>query len=115
MMQEHLELENCDREHFIAIYLDRKGKVNATSIISIGGLSSSLVHPREVFKLAILTSSASIILVHNHPSGDPEPSPEDIEITNKLVEASKIMGIRILDHIIIGHGRYISLRAKGAI
>lgn len=115
MMQEHLDLESCDREYFIAVYLNRKGKVNATSIISIGGLNSSIVHPREVFKPAILTSSASIILVHNHPSGDPAPSDEDIEFTKKLIDAGDIIGIQVLDHIIIGYGRYVSLKEKGVI
>ena len=113
MMQEDLDLENCDKEYFIVIYLDRKMKVNASSIISIGGLNSSIVHPREVFKPALLTSSASIILVHNHPSGDTAPSQEDIEVTRRLREAGDILGIEVLDHIIIGAGRYLSFRAKG--
>lgn len=115
MMQEELDLENCDKEYFIAIYLDRKIKVNACSIISIGGLHSSIVHPREVFKPALLTSSAGVILVHNHPTGDPAPSQEDIEVTRRLSEAGNILGIEVMDHIIIGAGRHLSFKAKGLL
>ncbi len=113
IMHDHLDLENCDREHFIVIYLDRKGGTNAICIVSVGGLNSSIVHPREVFKTALLTSSASIILVHNHPSGDPAPSIEDKDVTKRLVDAGRIMGIDVLDHIIIGVGKYCSLKEKG--
>ncbi len=113
MITDHKDLENCDREHFIVAYLNRKGALNAICTVSIGGLHSSIVHPREVFKPAILTSSASVILIHNHPSGDPTPSREDIEVTNRLIEAGKILGIEVLDHIIIGVGNYASLKAKG--
>lgn len=113
MMQEHLDLENCDKEYFITICLDRKMKVNASSIISIGGLHNSIVHPREVYKPALLTSSASIILVHNHPSGDPSPSQEDIEVTQRLTEAGHILGVEVLDHVVIGAGRYFSFKEKG--
>jgi len=116
MIVDHLDLENCDKEHFIAAYLNRKGGLNAVCTVSVGGLYSSLVHPREVFKPAILTSSSSVILMHNHPSGDPTPSKEDIEITHRLVEAGNILGINVLDHIVIGcDGRYISLKARGDI
>lgn len=113
MIADHKDLENCDREHFIVAYLNRKGALNAVCTISIGGLYSSIVHPREVFKPAILTSSASIILIHNHPSGDPTPSPEDVEITRKLIEAGNILGINVLDHVIIGVGSHVSLKTKG--
>ncbi len=116
MMQEHLDLDNCDREHFICLYLDRKGRVNAANVVSVGGLSSSIVHPREVFKVAIISSSASIILVHNHPSGDPAPSREDIEITSRLVKAGSILGIEVIDHVIVGtNERYVSFKEKGLI
>mgnify|MGYP002355774018 FL=1 len=84
------------------MYIDRKGGLITMQDISIGGLHSSIVHPREVFKTAVKKSAASMILVHNHPSGDPTPSQEDIEITRRLMEAGKIMGIEILDHVIIG-------------
>lgn len=114
MMQEHFDLENCDREHFICLYLNRKGHVNAANVVSVGGLSSSIVHAREVFKVAIISSAASVVLVHNHPSGDPAPSREDIEITGKLVEAGSLLGIEVLDHVIVGAGgRYLSLKEKG--
>lgn len=113
MITDHKDLENCDREHFIVAYLNRKGALNAVCTISIGGLHSSIVHPREVFKPAILTSSASIILIHNHPSGDPTPSQADIDITHRLIEAGKILGIEVLDHVIIGVGNYVSLKMKG--
>lgn len=108
-----LDLENCDREHFIAIYMDRKGKVNAISTISIGSASSTIVHPREVFKPAMLASAASVILVHNHPSGEPTPSSEDIDITRRLIEAGNILDIKVLDHVIVGYGNNISLKSKG--
>ena len=111
----YLDLENCDREHFIAVYLDRKGKSNAACTISIGGISETLVHPREVFKPAILASAASIVLIHNHPSGDPSPSPDDIKLTKRLVEVGEILGIEVLDHIIIGVNNYVSLKAMGAM
>ncbi|CFX15876.1 RadC-like JAB domain [Syntrophomonas zehnderi OL-4] len=114
MMQEHFDLENCDREHFICLYLDRKGHVNAANVVSVGGLSSSIVHAREVFKVAILGSAASVILVHNHPSGDPTPSREDIDITRRMKEAGDLLGIEVLDHVIVGAtGCYASLTEMG--
>lgn len=109
------EMRNFDREHFRVIYLDRKGGLLSMEDVSVGGLHSSIVHPREVFKTAIKKSAASIILVHNHPSGDPAPSSEDIEVTRRLIEAGKIMGIEILDHVIIGENTYCSLKAKGLL
>lgn len=83
--------------------------------VSVGGLHSSLVHPREVFKTAIKKSAASLILVHNHPSGDPSPSKEDIDITKRLIEAGNIIGIEVIDHIIIGEKKYVSLKARGLL
>lgn len=109
------DMRYYDREHFRVLYLDRKGGLLTSEDISIGGLHSSLVHPREVFKTAVKRSASSLILVHNHPSGDPKPSKEDIEVTERLLEAGKVMGIEILDHIIIGEGVYFSLKAKGLI
>lgn len=109
------EMRYFDREHFRVIYLDRKGGMMEMQDISIGGLHSSIVHPREVFKVAVKKSAASIILVHNHPSGDPTPSTEDIEVTRRLIEAGNIMGITVLDHIIIGDNTYCSLKTKGLI
>ena len=84
-------------------------------VISEGTLSASLVHPREVFKPAILESAASIILLHNHPSGDPTPSQEDLRLTRQLVECSRLMDLRIHDHVVIGRGRYVSFAEKGMI
>jgi len=109
------EMRYFDREHFRSLYLDRKGGLIVMEDVSVGGLHSSIVHPREVFKTAVKKSAASIILVHNHPSGDPTPSKEDIEVTKRLIEAGKIMGIEVLDHIIIGEGNYCSLKARGLI
>ena len=115
LVRDHFDIENCDREYFIALYLDRKGKVNAANLVSMGGLHSSIVHPREVFKPALLTSSASIILAHNHPSGDPTPSQDDISITRRLAEAGSILGIEILDHVVVGYNNYTSFKEKGLI
>ena len=90
-------------------------KCNLISVeeISVGSLNASIVHPREVFNPAIRKSSASIIMVHNHPSGDPAPSSEDISITARIAEAGKLIGIELVDHIIIGDGKYISMKEKG--
>ncbi len=106
---------NNDRENFLIMCLDAKNKITALNLNSTGTLNSTIVHPREVFKAAILANTAAIILAHNHPSGDPNPSREDIDLTNRLAEAGKILGIEILDHIIIGDGNSVSLKAKGLI
>lgn len=100
-----------DREHFKCMYLNRKNQMIALETVSVGGLSSSVVHPREVFKPAIQRSAASVILIHNHPSGDPKPSNEDVAITKRLVEAGRLLGIDVLDHLIIGDGNYASLKS----
>lgn len=97
-------------EKFNILMLDTKNKLIARNTISIGTINSTIVHPREVFKNAIKKSANSIILVHNHPSGDPRPSEEDIKITKRLKEVGEIMGIMVLDHIIIGDNRYVSLK-----
>jgi DNA repair protein RadC len=109
------EMRFLDREHFRVMHLNTKKMVLGISEVSIGSLNSSLVHPRECFKEAIKRNSHSLILLHNHPSGDPTPSKEDLEITNRLIECGRILGILVLDHIIIGDGSYISLREKGII
>jgi DNA repair protein RadC len=106
-------LQGKAREHFYVVLLDAKNHVLATELISVGGLSVSLAHPREVFKAAIRRSAAAVILAHNHPSGDPEPSPEDIRLTTRLVEAGELLGIEVLDHLIVGRTRYLSLRERG--
>ncbi|MCM3021885.1 RadC family protein [Heyndrickxia ginsengihumi] len=101
------------QEHFVCLYLNVKNQVIHQQTIFIGSLNASIVHPREVFKEAFRRSAASIICFHNHPSGDPSPSREDIEVTKRLVECGKIMGIEVLDHMIIGDKKYISLKEKG--
>lgn len=106
-------LSYLDREHFIVVLLSTKNQVLGTELVSVGCLNASLVHPREIFKTCVKRSAASVILVHNHPSGDPSPSPEDVIVTRRLIEAGRIMGIDVLDHVIIGDGRYISLRESG--
>jgi DNA repair protein RadC len=102
-----------DREHFCVLHLDRKSRLIASEDISVGGLHSAAVHPREVFKFAIKRSAASIILVHNHPSGDPTPSADDIQVTRRLVEAGQLLGIEVCDHVVIGNGCYTSLKSGG--
>lgn len=104
-----------DREALVVLTFDTKNKINSITVASIGSLNSSIVHPREVFKTAILSNSASIIIGHNHPSGDPSPSKEDISITSRLKECGKILGIELLDHVIIGDNNYISLKEKGLL
>ncbi|MDB1949625.1 DNA repair protein RadC [Clostridium tertium] len=108
-------LSESDREQFIVCCMDTKNQPTFVNVVSIGTLNSSLVHPREVFKVAILGNSASIIVAHNHPSGDPTPSKEDITITARLKEAGKIIGIDILDHLIIGEDKHISFKEKGIL
>jgi len=100
---------------FILLCLDTKNQVIRQETISIGSLNSNVVHPREVFKTAVLNSAAHVIISHNHPSGDPIPSREDIDLTKKLVESGNIMGITLLDHVIIGDFRHFSLKEAGNI
>jgi DNA repair protein RadC len=108
-------LEDADREYFYSLHLDTKQQVISCDEVSSGTLDCSLVHPREVYKAAILSSAASIITAHNHPSGDPTPSREDREITHRLAEAGRLLGIPLLDSVIIGHGRYHSMKDEGEI
>ena len=107
-------IANLDRENFIVVLLNAKNEVIETSTISVGTLSYSLVHPREVFKPAIRASAASIILAHNHPSGKVEPSREDREVTARLAEAADILGIEVLDHVIVGDS-YFSMKEHGVL
>lgn len=109
------DLRTLNQEHFVALYLNTKNQIIHTQTIFIGTLNSSVVHPREIFKEAVRRSAASLIVAHNHPSGDPTPSPEDIHVTKRLVKSGKIMGIELLDHIIIGNRKYISLKEEGHI
>lgn len=108
-------LKEEPKEHFCALFLDSKNKVLMHRIIHIGTLNMSVVGSREVFRLAVHESAASIIVVHNHPSGDPEPSPEDIRVTQKLAEAGKLLDISVLDHVIVGHHKYVSLNERGVL
>jgi DNA repair protein RadC len=108
-------LGEADREHFIVVCLDTKNQPTAINICHIGSLNASIVHPRECFKSAILSNAASILVGHNHPSGKCDPSKEDIEVTRRLVEAGKIIGIDVLDHIIVGEDKYVSLKEKGFV
>ena len=111
----HGRLKNLKKEVFYCLMLDAKNRILRDSRISEGTLTNSLIHPREAFKEAIKESAAAVIFVHNHPSGDPDPSREDILITERLVSVGDLIGIRVLDHIIVGDGTYISMREKGYI
>jgi DNA repair protein RadC len=108
-------MEDLKREVFRVALLDAQNGLVRDVVISEGTLSASLVHPREVFKPAILESAASIILLHNHPSGDPTPSREDIRLTRQLVECARLLDLRVHDHVVIGRGRFISLAERGII
>jgi len=103
-----VRLRDAKQETFKVILLDSKNRYLREETVALGSLNQSIVHPREVFRPAIRGAAASVILVHNHPSGDPSPSDEDVRVTERLVEAGKLLGIRVLDHIIVGEGRYFS-------
>jgi len=109
------ELRDVKQEHFKTLLMDTKNRVMRVVTVTIGTLDGSLVHPREVFKEAIVASAASIIVAHNHPSGDPTPSREDKAVTLRLVECGKLLGIDLLDHIIIGDNRFVSLKERGLL
>ena len=109
------QLKAWEREVFAVLLLNGKNRIDAMSIISVGTLTASLVHPREVFRPAILLGASGIVAVHNHPSGDPKPSQEDLQITRRLVEVGKLIGIRVLDHVIIGQGCHFSFADEGLI
>lgn len=106
-------LRHESQEHFVVAFLNVKNKVIAKRELFVGSLNASVVHPREIFREAVAHSSASIIVCHNHPSGDTTPSPEDVEVTKRLYEAGKLIGVELIDHVIIGSGRYTSLKEKG--
>jgi DNA repair protein RadC len=108
-------MRNETKEHFLCIHLDGKNRILCIDNVSTGSLNASIVHPRETFKACLLSSAAAVILVHNHPSGDPTPSREDLELTGRLKEAGELLGIRVMDHIIIGDGCYVSLADRGLI
>ncbi|WP_163537948.1 DNA repair protein RadC [Gracilibacillus sp. YIM 98692] len=107
------EMYALKQEHFVTMFLNTKNQVVHRQTIFIGSLNASIVHPREVFREAVKRSAASIICAHNHPSGDPSPSQEDIHVTKRLTECGKLIGIELLDHLIIGDHRFVSLKEKG--
>jgi DNA repair protein RadC len=111
----HHEFRDCRKEYFLVLLLDGKNRIIRRVQISEGSLNQSIVHPREVFIPAVKESAAALILVHNHPTGDPVPSSEDIAITRRLKEAGEIMGIKVLDHIVVGDGEFISFVERGLL
>jgi len=107
--------KNLDREHFWRIDLDARNKIIGWEVVSIGTLTASLVHPREVFVGALLSKSAGVIVAHNHPSGEITPSPEDKETTKRLVKAGELLGVPVLDHLIVSDGKYFSFKESGLL
>ena len=107
------QLQDLDREQFIIACLNTKNEPTNITVVSVGTLNKAIVHPREVFKTAILSNAASIMAFHNHPSGEITPSQQDIQLTNRLYEAGELLGIKLLDHLIIGDGTFTSLKEKG--
>lgn len=109
-------LNGVDREHFVVLLLDTQNQIIGIHTVTVGTLDASLIHPREAFKPAILANAASVLLAHNHPSGDPAPSAEDRAVTRQLRSAGSLLGIEVLDHIIVGDGcRYYSFSEAGAL
>jgi len=112
-------IKNSDTEAFVVLTLDSKNNLRSADIVTMGLIDASLVHPREVFRLAVIKNASGVVLMHNHPSGDPTPSADDIRITKQMVEAGRILDIKVLDHIIIGSGdndsKFISLREEGIV
>jgi len=106
------DLTRARKEHFVVLLLNARHEIEARETVSIGSLNASIVHPREVFQPAIMRSAASVVLVHNHPSGDPEPSEEDLSITRRLVQVGDLVGIGVLDHVIVAERGVVSLRAR---
>lgn len=111
----HPRLRDCERERFLAILLDSRHRVLREVMISQGTLTASLVHPREVFRAAVRASAAAVVLVHNHPSGDPAPSAEDRDVTRRLSEAGRIVGIRVVDHVVVAERGYFSFCEAGEL
>jgi len=107
------DMRNLNQEHLVALFLNTKNEIIDRKTIFIGSLNASIVHPRELYREAIKRSSASLIVCHNHPSGSPDPSQEDIHVTRRLAESGKIVGIELLDHLVIGDQKFVSLKEKG--
>ncbi|HNP69684.1 MAG TPA: DNA repair protein RadC [Kouleothrix sp.] len=108
-----LEMGHLDQEHLRTVLLDTKNRVQAVSTVYVGSLNASLVRVGEVFKAALRHNSAALIVAHNHPSGDPTPSPEDVLVTREIVSAGKLLDVEVLDHLVIGQGRFVSMRERG--
>jgi DNA repair protein RadC len=106
------DLARARKEHFVVLLLNARHEMQCREVVSIGSLNASIVHPREVFQPAIMHSAAAVVLVHNHPSGDPEPSEEDLNITRRLVQVGEVVGIAVLDHVIVAMRGLVSLRAR---
>jgi DNA repair protein RadC len=106
------KLRKEKRENFLVLLLNARHEVMSIETVSVGSLNASIVHPREVFRSAVIQSAASVVLVHNHPSGDPEPSEEDLSITKRLVEAGDLLGIGVLDHVIVAGRGIVSFRSR---
>ena len=106
-------MRHLKKEHFFILHLDTKHRLIGEEVVSVGSLDASIVHPREIFKSAVKRSASAILCLHNHPSGDPTPSSEDKAVTARLCEVGRILGIDVLDHIVVGDGRYVSLRSEG--
>ena len=103
------------KEVFITLHLDGKNRIICVDLVSVGSLNQSIVHPREVFKTALLSNAAAVLLIHQHPTGDPTPSSEDIAITRRLKEAGELLGLKVLDHIIVGESEYLSFVERGLL
>jgi DNA repair protein RadC len=109
------DMRCADRERFVGLYLDARHRVVRRHTVSVGTLTASLVHPREVFAPAIRARAAALVVVHNHPSGDPEPSPEDCALTERLKEGARLLGVDLLDHVVVARGGFVSFRERGAL
>ncbi len=109
------EWRGATREHFVAFYLNARHQLIARELVSVGSLSASLVHPREVFAPALERRAAAVIVAHNHPSGDPDPSPEDLAITRRLVDAGSLLGIELVDHVVVAAKGFVSLKNRGSL
>lgn len=109
------DIRDNKKEHFAIFYLDARNQEIQREVISVGILNANLIHPREVFELAVKVSAAQIIISHNHPSGDPSPSEEDREVTKRLAEAGKILGIEIVDHIVVSNNSFVSFKCEGLL
>lgn len=108
-----VEFRGLDRERFVALYLDARHRVQAVEVVSIGSLNASLVHPREVFKPAVVLSAAAVVVAHNHPSGNPRPSGDDLELTARLDRCGELLGVVLLDHLVVGDTEITSIREYG--